>query len=53
MKSGIALAEKVAREAADQLAHGHRISARDSFLRAATYYCDSEFFLQGKPSVIL
>jgi hypothetical protein len=40
-------AEKVAQEAADQLARGHRISARDSFLRAATYYCASEFFLHG------
>ncbi len=42
-------AEKVAREAADQLAHGHRISARDSFLRAATYHRASEFFLHGNP----
>jgi len=42
-------AEKVAQEAADQLARGHRISARDSFLRAATYYCASEFFLHGNP----
>lgn len=33
-------AEKVGREAADQLARGHHISARDSFLRAATYYCN-------------
>lgn len=43
------IAEKVGREAADQLARGHRISARDSFLRAATYYCASEFFLHGNP----
>jgi dienelactone hydrolase len=42
-------AERVAQEAADQLARGHRISARDSFLRAATYYCASEFFLHGSP----
>src|SRR5215468_6504941 len=42
-------AEKVAQEAAGQLARGHRISARDSFLRAATYYCNSEFFLHGSP----
>src|SRR3974390_1694510 len=34
-------AEKVAHEAADQLALGHKISARDNFLRAATYYCTS------------
>ena len=42
-------AEKVAQEAAGQLARGHKISARDSFLRAATYYCTSEFFLHGNP----
>ena len=43
------IAEKVGREAADQFARGHRISARDSFLRAATYFCASEFFLHGNP----
>jgi len=43
------IAEKVGREAADQLARSHHISARDSFLRAATYYCASEFFLHGNP----
>ena len=42
-------AEKVAQEAADQLARGHHISARDSFLRAASHYCTSEFFLHGNP----
>src|SRR6516165_5565728 len=42
-------AEKVAQEAASQLARGHKISARDSFLRAATYHCASEFFLHGNP----
>lgn len=42
-------AERVAKEAADQLAHGHCISARDSFLRAATYHRASEFFLHGSP----
>jgi len=49
MKSGIALQKRSHRKAADQLARGHRISARDSFLRAATYYCASEFFLHGSP----
>jgi pimeloyl-ACP methyl ester carboxylesterase len=44
------MAEKVAAEAVDQLAHGHRISARDSFLRAASYYRTSEFFLHGNPA---
>ena len=42
-------ADRIAKEAADQLARGHRISARDSFLRAATYYQASEFFLHGDP----
>lgn len=42
-------ADRVAKEAADQLSRGHRISARDSFLRAATYYQASEFFLHGTP----
>jgi pimeloyl-ACP methyl ester carboxylesterase len=43
------VAENVRREAAGQLARGHHVSARDSFLRAATYYCASEFFLHGNP----
>jgi dienelactone hydrolase len=42
-------AEKVAQEATDQLGGGHKISARDSFLRAATYYRAAEFFLHGNP----
>lgn len=41
------IAEKVSKEAEEQLAGGHRISARDGFLRAATYYRASEFFLHG------
>jgi pimeloyl-ACP methyl ester carboxylesterase len=45
-----ATAERVADEAAKQLARGHRISARDSFLRASTYYRASEFFLHENPS---
>jgi hypothetical protein len=28
---------------------GHRVSARDGFLRAATYHRTSEFFLHGNP----
>jgi alpha-beta hydrolase superfamily lysophospholipase len=42
-------ADRIAKEAADQLARGHRVSARDGFLRAATYYQASEFFLHGNP----
>ncbi len=41
--------EKVFAEAQAQLAAGHRISARDNFLRATTYFRNSEFFLHGKP----
>src|ERR1700753_1564384 len=44
-----ATAERVENEADQQLSRGHRISARDSFLRATTYYRGSEFFLHGKP----
>jgi pimeloyl-ACP methyl ester carboxylesterase len=44
-----ATAEGVAREAEGQLARGHRVSARDSYLRATTYYRTSEFFLHGNP----
>jgi alpha-beta hydrolase superfamily lysophospholipase len=42
-------ADRIAKEAADQLARGHRISARDNYLRAATYYQAAEFFLHGDP----
>lgn len=40
-------AERVSKEAEQQLARGHRISARDGFLRAATYYRASDFFLHS------
>jgi pimeloyl-ACP methyl ester carboxylesterase len=42
-------AERVFAEAEAQLADGHRISARDSYLRATTYFRGSEFFLHGNP----
>ena len=42
-------AERVFAEAEAQLAAGHRISARDSYLRATTYFRASEFFLHGNP----
>jgi pimeloyl-ACP methyl ester carboxylesterase len=32
------------------LAGGHRVSARDAFLRAANYFRTSEFFLHGDPA---
>jgi hypothetical protein len=43
------MAERIFVEAEAQLAAGHRVSARDSYLRASTYYRGSEFFLHGKP----
>lgn len=42
-----ASADRVANEANQQLSRSHRVSARDSFLRASTYYRTSEFFLHG------
>jgi dienelactone hydrolase len=42
-------ADRIAKEAEDQLSRGHRISARDSYLRAASYYFSSEFFLHANP----
>ena len=45
--SSIAL--RVETEAKGQLARGHRISARDGFLRACTYHRASEFFLHANP----
>ena len=44
-----ATADRVASEAADQLSRGHHTSARDGFLRAATYYRSAEFFLHANP----
>lgn len=40
-------AERVASEGRDSLARGHRVSARDAFLRASNYYRNAEFFLHG------
>jgi dienelactone hydrolase len=42
--------DRIAREAADQLARGHHVSARDSYLRASDAYRSSEFFLHGNPA---
>ena len=41
--------DRIAKEAASQLARGHRISARDSYLRASNAYRSSEFFLHANP----
>lgn len=43
-------AERVAAHGRRSLAGGHRLSARDAFLRAANYYRSAEFFLHGEPS---
>jgi pimeloyl-ACP methyl ester carboxylesterase len=42
-----AIAARVFAEAEAQRVAGHRVSARDSYLRAATYFRYSEFFLHG------
>jgi dienelactone hydrolase len=44
-----AAADRVAAEAEVQRAKGHRVSARDSLLRASNYYRSSEFFLHARP----
>lgn len=43
------IAERIASQADGQLARHHPISARDSYLRASSYFRSSEFFLHGKP----
>ena len=42
-----ATAERISAEADAQLTAGHRVSARDGYLRAANYFRASEFFLHG------
>jgi pimeloyl-ACP methyl ester carboxylesterase len=44
-----AAAERVFAEAEGQRTAGHRISARDSYLRATSYFRYAEFFLHGNP----
>jgi len=44
-----AAGDRLAGEADGQLARGHKISARDNYLRAANNYRSSEFFLHAKP----
>ncbi|MFI5645453.1 alpha/beta hydrolase family protein [Kitasatospora sp. NPDC051705] len=45
----MATADRVAGQAEESLAAGHRVSARDGFLRASNYYRSAEFFLHGHP----
>jgi pimeloyl-ACP methyl ester carboxylesterase len=42
-------AQRLFAEAEAQLAAGHHVSARDSYLRASTYFRVSEFFLHAHP----
>lgn len=44
-----AIADRIAGEGDSQLARRHRVSARDSYLRASNYYRSSEFFLHANP----
>lgn len=43
-------ADRLAAQGEAQRAKGHRISARDSLLRASNYYRSSEFFLHANPA---
>ncbi|MFJ1709460.1 alpha/beta fold hydrolase [Kitasatospora sp. NPDC088346] len=45
----LATADRVADEAERALKTGHKVSARDGFLRASNYYRSAEFFLHGNP----
>jgi len=45
-----AAADRLAAEAEGQLGRGHKISARDSFLRACSYYRSADFFLHANAS---
>ena len=45
-----ATAERIRGAAEDSLAAGHTVSAREAYLRAATYYAMAEFYLHGDPS---
>ncbi|MEV0275139.1 alpha/beta fold hydrolase [Streptomyces sp. NPDC050610] len=44
-----AMGERVAEVARKAKDGGHRVSARDAFLRASNYYRSAEFFLHGNP----
>jgi pimeloyl-ACP methyl ester carboxylesterase len=46
----LALAERIIDEAQHSEKRGHRVSARDSFLRASNYYRMAEFFLHANPA---
>ncbi len=43
-------AQRVHRIAEECLAKGHRVSAREAFLRASNYYRTAEFYLREDPT---
>jgi Alpha/beta hydrolase family len=45
-----AFADRLANEADSQIKKGHKISARDNYLRACSYYRSAEFFLHANPA---
>ena len=45
-----AFADRFVNEADSQIKKGHRISARDNYLRACSYYRSAEFFLHANPA---
>ncbi len=44
------VADRIAAEGDQQLSKSHKVSARDSYLRASNYYRSSEFFLHAAPT---
>ena len=45
-----AFADRLANEADSQIKKGHKISARDNYLRACSYHRSAEFFLHANPA---
>ncbi len=43
-------ADRLSAEADDQLKRGHKISARDNYLRSCSYYRSADFFLHANPA---
>jgi len=44
------LGERIEKKADDCLANGHKVSARDAYLRASEYYRSADFYLHDNPS---
>ena len=45
----LATAERLLEEARGSLSRGHRVSAREAYLRASNYFRAAEFYLHGNP----